>query len=95
MGALANLSDGVALFRRNGQNIKVNSAKTTRVDEYENPNEWWGHSSITNEKGNSLLSVGPDSLVGESTSLSKLGRILSKVQIRVRKYIWANKVLGL
>lgn len=65
-GALANLSDGVALFRGGGQNIKVNSAST------KDGNEWWGHSSITDEKGNSLVSVGPpfDDPVGKSNSLS-------------------------
>lgn len=36
MGALANLSDGVALLRGGGQNIKVNSAST------KDGNEWWG-----------------------------------------------------
>ncbi|GAA5578451.1 hypothetical protein JFY68_05990 [Porphyromonas gingivalis] len=65
LGALANLSDGVSLFRGGGQNIKVNSAST------KGDNEWWGHSSITDEKGNSLLSVGPDSQVQKATSLSE------------------------
>ncbi|WP_152567946.1 hypothetical protein [Porphyromonas gulae] len=65
LGVLANLSDGVSLFRGGGQNIKVNSASTKGDD------EWWGHSSITDEKGNSLLSVGPDSQVQKATSLSE------------------------
>lgn len=62
-GALANLSDAVSLFRGGGQNVKVNSAKATKED-------WWGHSSITDESGNSLLSVGPDSPVQKAASLS-------------------------
>lgn len=63
-GALANLSDAVTLFRGGGQNIKANSAKASKED-------WWGHSSITDENGNSLLSVGPDTRVQKSTSLSE------------------------
>jgi len=64
-GALANLSDMVSLFRGGGQNIKVNSATT------KDGHEWWGHSSITNDKGNTLVSVGPDSQVQKATSLSE------------------------
>lgn len=60
-GALANLSDAVTLFRGGGQNIKVNSASTK--------DEWWGHSSITDENGNSLLSVGPNSPVQDGANL--------------------------
>jgi hypothetical protein len=52
-GALANLTDAFSLFRGGGQNVKVNSAST------KDGHEWWGHSSITDENGNSLLSVGP------------------------------------
>ncbi len=66
-GALANASDLFSLFRGGGQNIKVNSAKTKGDD-------WWGHSSITDENGNSLISVGPESRVGKSTSLSETWR---------------------
>lgn len=65
-GALANLSDAISFLRGGGQNIKVNSAKTSKKD-------WWGHSSITDENGNSLVSVGPpfDDPVGKSNSLSE------------------------
>ncbi|HLP04355.1 MAG TPA: RHS repeat-associated core domain-containing protein [Paludibacter sp.] len=63
-GALANLQDGVTLFRGGGQNVKVNSAST------KDGHEWWGHSSITDEKGNTLVSVGPDSQVQKATSIS-------------------------
>jgi RHS repeat-associated protein len=69
-GALANMSDAVSLFRGGGQNVKVNSAKTKGVDVNGDPNEWWGHSAITDENGNRLVSFGPDSPVGKSTSLS-------------------------
>ena len=62
-GALANLSDMVSLLRGGGQNIKVNSAKTTKDD-------WWGHSSMTDENGKSLVSIGPDSPVQKAASLS-------------------------
>jgi len=62
-GALANLSDMVSLLRGGGQNIKVNSAKTTKDD-------WWGHSSITDENGQRLVSIGPDSPVQKAASLS-------------------------
>lgn len=61
-GALANLSDAISLFG-GGSNIDVNSANTKGDD-------WWGHSSITDENGNSLVSVGPDSQVQKATSLS-------------------------
>jgi uncharacterized protein RhaS with RHS repeats len=53
LGALANLTDAVSLFRGGGQNIKANSAKTNKED-------WWGHSAITDENGNPLVSFGPD-----------------------------------
>ena len=62
-GALANLSDMVSLLRGGGQNIKVNSAKTTKDD-------WWGHSSMTDENGQRLVSIGPDSPVQKASSLS-------------------------
>ncbi len=62
-GALANLSDMVSLLRGGGQNIIVNSAKITRDD-------WWGHSSITDENGQRLVSIGPDSPVQKAASLS-------------------------
>jgi RHS repeat-associated protein len=64
-GALANLSDMVSLLRGGGQNIKVNSATT------KDGHEWWGHSSITDENGNTLVSVGPDSQVQKAASLSE------------------------
>jgi RHS repeat-associated protein len=64
-GALANLSDMVSLLRGGGQNIKVNSATT------KDGHEWWGHSSITDENGNTLVSVGPDSQVQKAESLSQ------------------------
>lgn len=64
-GALANLSDMVSLLRGGGQNIKVNSATT------KDGHEWWGHSSITDENGNTLVSVGPDSQVQKAASLSQ------------------------
>ena len=69
LGALANLSDGFALLRGGGQNIKVNSAKTSKED-------WWGHSSITDQNGNSLVSVGPpfNDTVRKSNSLSETWR---------------------
>jgi RHS repeat-associated protein len=63
-GALANASDLVSLFRGRGQNVSVNSAKTEGDD-------WWGHSSITDENGKTLVSVGPDSQVQKSASLSE------------------------
>ena len=53
LGAVANSTDAFSLFRGGGQNIKVNSAGTTGDD-------WWGHSSITGEKGKSFVSVGPN-----------------------------------
>ncbi len=49
-GALANLSDVVSLFG-GGTNIDVNSADVK--------DEWWGHSSGTNESGTIDISVGP------------------------------------
>jgi len=63
-GAMANLSDVVSLLQGGGQNIKVNSAST------KDGHEWWGHSSITDENGNTLVSVGPDSPVQKAASLS-------------------------
>ncbi len=51
-GALANLSDAVSLFSGGGQNIDVNSASTK--------DDWWGHSSMTDDKGNTLMSYGPN-----------------------------------
>jgi RHS repeat-associated protein len=64
LGALANLSDAVSLVRGGGQNVKVNSAKTD-VD------DWWGHSAITEENGDRVVSFGPNSLVQKSESLSE------------------------
>ncbi|MCG8410276.1 MAG: hypothetical protein MI739_03220 [Bacteroidales bacterium] len=63
-GALANLPDVVSLFSGGGQNVDVNSASTKNGD------DWWGHSSITDESENTLVSVGPDSPVSKSSSLS-------------------------
>jgi hypothetical protein len=65
LGALANLTDAVSLFRGGGQNVKVNSA-TTKGEQ-----DWWGHSAITDEKGNRLVSFGPDSPVGKLPSISE------------------------
>lgn len=64
LGALANSADAFSLFKGNGQNIKINSAKTEKGD-------WWGHSSLTDEGGNTLVSVGPDSPVEKAGSLSE------------------------
>ena len=71
LGAVANLTDAVSLFRGGGQNVKVSSAKTTGVDANGDPNHWWGHSAITDESGNPLVSFGPDSPVSKGTSLSE------------------------
>lgn len=68
-GALANLSDIVSLFRGGGQNINVNSADTK-----EDAHEWWGHSSITDENDQRLVSIGPDSQVQKTASLSQTWR---------------------
>jgi len=62
-GALANLSDAVSLFSGGGQNVDVNSASTK--------DDWWGHSSMTDENGKTLVSVGPDSQVQKAASLSE------------------------
>lgn len=62
-GALANLQDLTSLFRGGGQNIVVNSAST------KGEHEWWGHSSITDENGKRLVSIGPIDGVDKSTSL--------------------------
>ncbi len=59
-GAVSNISDVVSLATGGGQNIDVNSAKTKNED-------WWGHSSITNEDGETLISVGPD--INEASTL--------------------------
>ena len=63
-GALANASDIVSLFG-GGQNIKVNSASTKKE------NDWWGHSSITDENGNSLISVGPSGPIEKASNISE------------------------
>jgi len=62
-GALANLSDAFSLFTGGGENIDVNSASTK--------DDWWGHSSITDERGNTLVSVGPETSIGKNASLSE------------------------
>ena len=62
-GALANITDVVSLFG-GGENVSVNSASTKDDD-------WWGHSSITDKDGNSLVSVGPDSPVGKGAGLTQ------------------------
>jgi hypothetical protein len=64
LGALANISDAVSFFRGGGQNVSVNSANAKGDD-------WWGHSSITDENGNTLVSFGPDSEVQKAASLSE------------------------
>ncbi|MBR3456125.1 MAG: VCBS repeat-containing protein [Bacteroidaceae bacterium] len=69
-GAMANLPDFVSLIRGGGENIKINSASTKGDD-----HEWWGHSSATRSKnGQTLVSVGPDSEVEKSPSLSQTWR---------------------
>lgn len=62
-GALANISDAVSLIQGGGQNIIVNSAST------KDGHGWWGHSSITYENGNTLVSVGPESIVDTQKSI--------------------------
>jgi len=62
-GVLANIQDAFSLFSGGGQNVDVNSASTK--------DEWWGHSSITDDNGKTLVSVGPDSQVQKSASLSE------------------------
>jgi len=61
-GALANISDAVSLFSGGGQNVDVNSASTK--------DDWWGHSSMTDENGKTLVSVGPDTPVQKAATLS-------------------------
>jgi RHS repeat-associated protein len=82
MGALANLSDAVSLFRGGGQNVNVNSADTKGHD------GWWGHSSITDENGNTLVSVGPpfEDLVEKTGSLSQT----FENSIKEANLIWNN-----
>jgi len=63
-GALANLQDAVTLISGGGKNIMINSAGTNKDD-------WWGHSSITDEDENILVSVGPQSQVQKGESLSQ------------------------
>mgnify|MGYP001025115524 FL=1 len=71
-GALANVGDAISLFKGDGQNIDVSSAKTKGVDVNGEPNDWWGHSAVTDEKGNTLISVGPNNQVEKvSGSLSE------------------------
>lgn len=62
LGALANLQDMVAGF--NGTNVEVNSADTKK------PNEWWGHSSVTDNTGNINISVGPNNQVSKNTAFN-------------------------
>jgi len=57
-GALANIQDAFSLFSGGGQNINVNSKHIPDED-----GDIWGHSSITDENGKTLVSVGPDSPV--------------------------------
>ena len=52
-GGLANTSDIISAIYGRGQNIYVNSANTKDGE------DWWGHSSITDKEGNTLVSVGP------------------------------------
>jgi len=63
-GAMANLTDAITLFRGGGENINANSAKTSKE-------ELWGHHSLTNESGEPLLSVGPDSQVQKAANLKE------------------------
>jgi RHS repeat-associated protein len=51
-GTLANIQDLFSLFGGGGQNISANSAKVSKED-------WWGHHSLTDAEGNTLVSVGP------------------------------------
>ena len=59
-GMLANITDMMSFLSGGGQNITANSAKIKKDD-------WWGHHSLTDKNGNSLVSVGPDSGVYYST----------------------------
>lgn len=70
-GAMSNISDIVSAFRGGGKSIKVNSAKTKGVDEQGHQREWWGHSSITGDQEESLLSVGPDSQIYKTDNLAE------------------------
>ena len=67
-GALANIPDVVSLFNGGGQSIYVNSESLKT--------EWWGHSSITDSDGNTLVSVGPpfEELVDKAPSLYQTWR---------------------
>lgn len=70
-GAMSNVSDIVSAIRGGGQSINVNSAKAKGVDENGKKNDWWGHSSITEDSGKSLLSVGPNESVYKTQSLAE------------------------
>ena len=65
-GMLANITDMMSFLSGGGQNITANSAKIKKDD-------WWGHHSLTDKNGNSLVSVGPDSgVITNATDGSKL-----------------------
>jgi hypothetical protein len=59
-GALANMQDIAAGF--NGTDITVNSADVKQ--------EWWGHSSVTDQSGNIDVSVGPTHQVTKNSAFS-------------------------
>ena len=80
-GAMANLSDVVAAIKGGGQDIVVNS-KSTHND------EWWSHSSITDEKGESIVSVGPEGKVEKIINSSKTLRGFIKSLIKT----WKNSI---
>jgi len=63
MGVLANLQDIVTLNYGEGENIMANSASTKE--------DWWGHSSLTSEKGETYVSVGPSEAVQDSSPLAE------------------------
>jgi hypothetical protein len=67
-GALANIPDIISLIYGGGENISVNSASTNNRNSNGNK-DWWGHSSITRENGESLVSVGPVEAVEKSDFL--------------------------
>lgn len=78
-GAIANSIDFVSLATGGGQNISANSATT------KDGHEWWGRSSITDQKGNTLVSVGPDG------GVSKRGNLLQTLKnSNVNSKVWDN-----
>lgn len=96
LGALANLSDGVSLFREVADKIlKSTLQKQRELMNMEIQMIGGDIVRLPMKKAIHYYLLAPIVLLENPQVYQKRGKVLSKVQIWVGKHIWVNEVLGL